>query len=147
MKVILREDVSDLGSMGEFVEVKPGYARNYLLPKKLAVIATTKNIKQLEHERNVIHQRMEKAKLEAEKLAKRIESLSVTVAKQVGEEDRIFGSVTAKEIEESLREEGIRINRRNIQLEEPIRSLGVYQVTIKLYKDIMPSLKVWVVAK
>jgi len=147
MKIILREDVPDLGAMGELVDVKPGYARNYLLPRGLAVPATTKNLRRLEHDKRVIQQRVAKAKSEAETLKKRIESLSVTIAKQVGEEDKIFGSVTSKEIEESLREEGIRIDRKNILLEEPIRALGVYPVTVKLHRDVTAKLKIWVVAK
>ena len=147
MKVILREDVSDLGTMGELVEVKPGYARNYLLPRGLAVPATSKNLRRLEHEKRVIQQRVARAKADADTAAKRIESLSVTIAKQVGEEDKIFGSVTSKEIEESLREEGIRVDRKSILLDEPIRALGVYPITVRLHRDVSAKLKIWVVAK
>ena len=147
MKIILREDVPDLGAMGDLVDVKPGYARNYLLPRGLAVPATTKNLRRLEHERRVIQQRVAKARSEAETLSNRIENLSVTIAKQVGEGDKIFGSVTSKEIEESLREEGIRVDRKSILLDEPIRALGVYPINVKLHRDVIAKLKIWVVAK
>lgn len=147
MKIILSEDVPDLGAMGELVDVKPGYARNFLLPRNLAVPATTKNLRRLEHEKRVIQQRVAKAQAEAETLKGRIESLSVTIAKQVGEEDKIFGSVTSKEIEESMREEGIRVDRKCILLDEPIRALGVYPITVRLHRDVSAKLKIWVVAK
>ena len=147
MKIILREDVADLGSMGDLVDVKPGYARNYLLPRGMAVPATTKNLRRLEHEKRVIQQQVAKAQSEAETLSGRIESLSITIAKQVGEDDKIFGSVTSKEIEENLREEGIRVDRKSILLEEPIRALGVYPITIKLHRNVTAKLKIWVVAK
>jgi large subunit ribosomal protein L9 len=145
MKVILRSDVQDLGQAGELVSVKDGYARNFLVPRKLAVEASKASIRALEHERRQIALREKKRLIEMEKLAGRIRSTSVTIAKEVGEGDRLFGSVTSMDIHRALESEGIQIDRRVIDLEDPIKAIGVYDVPIKLHRQVDARLKVWVV--
>ncbi len=145
VKIILTEDVSSLGAMGEMVRVKDGFARNYLIPRKLAVLANPQNVKTFEHQKALISQKKGRIKKEAERLAERIESASCTIAMPAGEENKLFGSVTAKDIEESLKEERISIDRKKILLEEPIKTLGIYKVPIKLHPDVTAHLKIWVV--
>jgi large subunit ribosomal protein L9 len=145
MKVILKENVEDLGQIGDLVQVKPGYARNYLIPQSRAVEATVRNVKVLEHQKKLIQDKILKTVKTAEGLAQRIESTSVTISQKVGEDDRLFGSVTAINIAESLKEEGIDVNKKKISLEEPIKKLGVYSVPIKLHPEVTANLKVWVV--
>lgn len=147
MKVILKEDVPDLGSVGEVVNVKNGYARNYLIPKQLAVQASTKNLSQLEHQKRLIESHKSRVKKDADTMAEDIEKISCTIPMLVGEQDKLFGSVTSKDIEEALIQEGISISRKRIILEEPIRSLGVYTVDVRLHTNVTAKLKVWVVAK
>lgn len=145
MKVILMEDVTKLGSMGEMVQVKDGFGRNYLIPQKLAVPANPQNVKSLEHQKALVSQKKGKIKKEAQQIAERIENASCTIAKPVGEEDKLFGAVTSKDIEESLKEEGIIVDRRKVLLEEPIKSLGIYKIPIKLHPEVTANLKIWVV--
>lgn len=145
MKVILMEDVPSLGKMGDLVKVSDGYGRNYLVPHGKAMKATTHNIKILEHQTTQLKNKVDKIKRDAEKLAKRIEAVSCTVTKSAGEEEKIFGSVTSMDIEESLKVEGIEVDRKKIILEEPIKSLGIYTVPIKLHPEVTAQLKVWVV--
>jgi large subunit ribosomal protein L9 len=147
MKVILKEDVSDLGSVGDVVNVKNGYARNYLIPKQLAVQASTKNMSQLEHQKRLIDSHKSRVKKDADTIAEDIEKISCTIPMLVGEQDKLFGSVTSKDIEEALIQEGINISRKRIILEEPIRNLGVYTVDVRLHTNVTAKLKVWVVAK
>ena len=147
MKVILKEDVPDLGSVGEIVNVKDGYARNYLIPQSLAVQASTKNIHQLEHQKKLIEAHKSRVKKDAHVMAEDIEKISCTIPMLVGEQDKLFGSVTSKDIEEALAQEGINISRKRIILEEPIKSLGVYTVDVRLHTEVTAKLKVWVVAK
>ena len=147
MKVILKEDVADLGSVGDVVNVKNGYARNYLIPKHLAVQASTKNLSQLEHQKKLIESHKSRVKKDADTMAEDIEKISCTIPMLVGEQDKLFGSVTSKDIEEALVQEGINISRKRIILEEPIRSLGVYTVEVRLHTNVTAKLKVWVVAK
>lgn len=147
IQVILREDVPTLGKSGELVKVKPGYARNYLIPRELAVLATTKNISTIEHEKARITALKAKTVKETQTLADKLASVSVTIQKPVGAEDKLFGSVTAKEIEAALGLEGIRIDKKKIALAEPIKTLGVHEVPIKLGNEVTATLKVWVVAK
>ncbi len=147
MQVILREDVDNLGRAGDLVNVADGYGRNFLIPKGLAVLATSRNKRQLEHEKKVIEQHTAKQLKSAEEVKAKLEQLSLTIAKQAGEEGKLFGSVTTKEIAEGLKEEGLEVDRKKIRLEEPIKSLGVYTVEIRLTRDILAALKVWVVAK
>ena len=147
MKVILQDDVDKLGKSGDLVSVSDGYARNYLIPRQLAVRATTRNMKELEHQKRMADQRKEKRKKTSAELRVRLEDLSITVAKPVGENEKLFGSVTPKDIEDTLREDGIVVDKKRIRIEEPIRSLGVYTVQVKLETGDEMPLKVWVVAK
>ena len=145
MEIILLEDVPSLGKVGDLVKVSDGYGRNYLIPKKLAIKATPKSRKRLEHEKRLVHDKMDKVKRDAEKLAQRIEELSCTISKPVGESGKLFGSVTSKEIEQHLNESGFQIERKNIELEEPIRNLGVYTIPIRIHPEVTANLKLWVV--
>jgi large subunit ribosomal protein L9 len=145
MNVILRENVENLGQIGDLVRVKAGYARNYLIPKKKAIEATVRNVKQLEHQKKLIQDRVYKNLKDAEVLAQRIEALSVTISQRVGENDRLFGSVTSMNITAALQDEGFDIDKKQVLLDEPIKQLGVYTIPIRLHSDVNANLKVWVV--
>lgn len=145
MQVILLEDVPSLGKAGDQVKVSDGYGRNYLIPKKKAMLATEKSLKAIEHQKREVQQRMGKTKKDAERLAQQIQALSCTFAKPVGESGKLFGSVTSMEIESYLKENGIDLDRKKILLEEPIKNLGMFTVSIKLHPEVTASLKVWVV--
>ena len=145
MQVILIEDIPSLGKAGDQVKVSDGYGRNYLIPKKKAVLATEKSLKAIAHQKRLVQQRVGKVKKDSERLAQDIESLSCTFAKSVGESGKLFGSVTSMEIEAYLKENGIEVDRKKILLEEPIKSLGMYHVPIKLHPEVTVQLKVWVV--
>jgi len=145
MEIILRQDYQGLGKTGDVVTVKDGYARNYLIPKGIAYVATKENKKRLENELKVKTWRVEKEKLAAEELAKKLANVSCTIPVQVGEEDKLFGSVTSQNIAEALAAQGIEVDRRKIQLNEPIKSLGIYSVPIKLHPEVEATVKVWVV--
>ena len=145
MKVILTEDVDRLGEAGEIVEVKDGYARNYLLPRDLALAANRGNTAVYEEVRRQRTARQTRERREAEAQAKALKNVSCTVSVAVGEGDRIFGSVTAQQIADLLKEQGFGIDRRSIHIEEPIRALGVYDVPIRLYTEVEATVKVWVV--
>ena len=145
MKVVLMEEVPDLGMIGDVVKVADGYGRNYLIPRKKAIEANSRNIKLWEYKKVLIESKLEKARKDAMKLAEKIDDFSCTISKQVGEEDRLFGSVTNMDIEENLKKEGIDIDRKKIILEKPIRRLGVYTVPVKLHPEVIANLKVWVV--
>jgi large subunit ribosomal protein L9 len=147
MKVILKTDVSPLGKSGELVEVKPGYGRNYLIPHNLAVEATRKNVNQLDHEKRLIALQQHHQLADAEKLLQRLESYSCTIPCKVGEEDRLFGSVTARDIAETLHKDGYPVDKRDVQLEEPLKNLGVYTVPVRVGPKIEAKLKVWLVKK
>jgi large subunit ribosomal protein L9 len=147
MNIILLENVPNLGSIGDLVKVKPGYARNYLLPRKLGAVATPENVKQFEHQKRVVAQRMDKLKKGAEELKIKLEATSIQLARQVGEEDKLFGSVTARDIADALTDAGFDVDRKAIELEAPIKTQGVFQVSVKLYQDVVASVKVWVVPK
>ena len=145
MKVILIEDIPTIGKMGSLIHVKDGYARNFLMPKKLAIPANPQNIKSLEHQKTLLKQKQNRIKRDAENLATKIEKISCTISRTAGEEDKLFGSVTSIDIEESLKEEGIPVDRKKILLDEPIKTLGIYKVPIKLHPEVTGYLKVWVV--
>jgi large subunit ribosomal protein L9 len=145
MKVILRENDKKLGNAGDVIEVKDGFAHNYLFPRNLAVRADASHMKQLEHERKVLGDRNEKHLKQARALSDQIGKASCTISVQVGEEEKIFGSVTTIDIAESLAKEGIEIDKKDIHLDEPIKSLGVFTVPVKLAPEVEASLKVWVV--
>ena len=145
MEVILQMDIPKLGVAGDIVKVKNGYGRNYLLPKNLAMMANPKNIKQLEHQKRMIAAQEDKRKKSAEEVSAAMSGKSVTIARTAGEEDRIFGSVTARDISEALRKEGIIIDRRNIDLSSPIKEIGTFDVPIQLHREVTVTVKVWVV--
>ncbi len=141
MKVILKEDVKDLGNMGTVIDVSNGYGRNYLIPKNLAVEANPKNIKQLEHEKNIILAKAKKIRKSAEDSAEEISKLSISIEAVSGEEDKLFGSVTAKDIAEEISRHGIDVDKRRIILEEPIKRLGSYEVAVKVHQDVTANVK------
>ncbi len=145
MQVILLENVPSLGKAGDLVKVSDGYGRNYLIPKKKALLATEKSLKVVAHQRRQVQQRLEKGKKAAENLGVEVEKLSCTFARTVGESGKLFGSVTSMDIENYLKENGIDVDRRKISLEEPIKTLGMFTVPIKLSPERTAQLKVWVV--
>lgn len=145
MQVILLEDIPSLGKVGDKVKVSDGYGRNYLIPQKKAILATEKSLKAIEHQKRQVQQQLDKTKKDAEKEAQQIGQLSCTFAKPVGESGKLFGSVTSMEIESFLKENGIEVDRKKILLEEPIKSVGMYNVPIKLNPEVTAHLKVWVV--
>jgi large subunit ribosomal protein L9 len=145
MKIILLENVPSLGKAGDLVKVSAGYGRNYLIPQQMAILATEKSLKVVEHKKRQVQQRMEKTKKDSEKMGQRIEKLSCTFAKTVGESGKLFGSVTSMDIESYLKENGIEVDRKKIILEEPIKNLGMFTVPIKLNSEVTAHLKVWVV--
>jgi large subunit ribosomal protein L9 len=145
MKVILRKDIETLGNIGDIVDVKEGYARNFLIPRKIAYTALNGNLKALEDEKKSIARKSEKELHAAEKVSTGLEKVSVTIPVQVGEEDKIFGSVTTQMIADALKEKKFDIDKRKIEIEESIKTLGIYNVNIKLHSNINASIKVWVV--
>ena len=147
LQVILQSDVANLGSSGELVKVRPGFARNFLLPRKLAVPATTAQINRLNHEKAVALARAEKNKKEAQALAEKIGQLKIVLARSVGEDDKLFGSVTAKEIENEVKKTGVAFDRKKMHLAEPLKALGVFEIPVKLMTDVTATLKVEVVRK
>jgi large subunit ribosomal protein L9 len=147
MKIILRQDVENLGNIGEIVVVKPGYARNFLIPNQLAYVATDGAIRALETEKKQYEVRKAKARQQAEVVAAQLAELQITVSMQVGEEGRIFGSVTAPMIAQELELRGFAIDKRNILIEEPIKTLGIFEVKVKLHSDLVAPLKVWVIGQ
>jgi large subunit ribosomal protein L9 len=147
MEVILREDIEKVGHRGEVVKVASGYARNFLLPKKLAVLATDSNKKIVEQERDAYLRREAKAKNEAEDLGRMLSGVSITITQRAGEEGHLFGSVTAKDIADALERQNYTIDRRKIQLDEPIKNTGEYKVPVRLHRDVTTDLSVNVVAE
>jgi large subunit ribosomal protein L9 len=145
MEVILREDIDNLGTRGSVVKVAPGYARNFLLPKKMAVAATESNKKIVEQERQAHLKREAKEAGEAADLAKLMAAVEVTIAHKAGENDQLFGSVTATDIATALEKQGYTIDRRKVHLEEPIKKLGDFKVAVKLHKDVSVEIPVHVV--
>lgn len=145
MKVILKDDVRNLGKMGDIVNVADGHAHNFLIPKGLAVEANMKNVKAFEHEKRVIQERAKKLMKTAQALSDRLSSTTVTLKAKAGEEEKLFGSITTMDIAEALKSEGIEVNRKKIVLEEPIKRLGTHKVIVKLSQDIAASLNVEVV--
>jgi len=136
MEVILREDISNLGTRGQVVKVASGYARNFLIPKKLAVTATESNKKIVEQERQAHLRKEAKLQSEAQDLAKLVNGVSVTITQKSGENDQLFGSVTSKDVADALAAKGFTIDRRKIQLDEPIKQLGEFKVPVKLHKEV-----------
>lgn len=147
LNVILQSDVSNLGKSGELAKVRPGYARNYLIPRGFAVPASESAQNRLAHDKAVALVKYEKQKKEAGALAQKLEGLTIKMARQVGEDDRLFGAVTAKEIEAAVKAQGLEIDRKKMQLKEPIRQLGTFEVPVRLLTDVSATLKVEVVKK
>ena len=145
MRIVLTEDIDTLGRRGEIVKVADGYARNFLLPKGKALLATDGNLKTIERQKRRYQVRVAKEKEEMEALARRIAGVSCTLVRKVGEHDVLYGSVTASDIAEYLEREGIAVDKRRIQIGEPIKSLGIYSVPIKLHPEVRAEVKVWVV--
>ncbi len=147
VKVILREDVEKLGEAGEIVTVKPGYARNYLLPQDLAYEATDASIRQLEQERGRAEQQARRAYLEARRRASQLEEVQLTFHARAGEESKLFGSITSADIADRLNEQGLdfEVDKRDVDLDEPLKSLGVHNVPVRLHADVRPEVKVWVI--
>src|SRR5579884_595349 len=145
MEVILREDVEKLGNRGQVVKVAPGYARNFLLPQRLAVAATDANKKIVEQERQAALRREAKEAADATDLGKMLQAVNITIAQKAGENDQLFGSVTAKDISEALEKQGYQIDRRKIQLAEPIKTLGDFKVPVRLHREVTIEIPVNVV--
>jgi large subunit ribosomal protein L9 len=147
MEVILREHVDNLGKRGEIVKVADGFARNYLLPRKLALLATDGNRKQIERERAKFEAREAEEKKVAEALAARVANLEIEIARRVGESDVLFGSVTTADIAEALTAKGFEADRRKLQLAEPIKKLGEYDIPLRLSREVVAHIKVRVIAE
>lgn len=147
MNVILKEDVKNLGKMGDVVTVKEGYARNFLFPKGLAVEANEKNVKALDHTKRQILDRAKKIKSDAETMAAKFAGKTITITAKAGEEEKLFGSVTTADIAEALKKDGNEVDKKKIHLEEPIRRLGTYTVSVKVHPEVSADVTVQVVAE
>jgi large subunit ribosomal protein L9 len=145
MEVILRQAIENLGHTGDIVKVSPGYARNYLIPRGLAYEATAGNKKRLEQERARLEAAENERRGAAQGVAAQLENVSLTFSARVGEEGKLFGSVTAADIAQQLEAQGIHLEKRQIDLHEPIKALGVYRVPVRLHADVKPEIKVWVI--
>ena len=145
MKIILRRDYPQLGNIGDIVEVKDGFARNFLIPRQIAYLATESNIRALEEEKKAAAKRKASEIEKARNVAAELEKISVTIPVKVGEEDKIFGSVTTQMIADALKEKGFEIDKRKIEMPEEIKSLGIYTVNVKLHSDVLANVKTWVV--
>ncbi|MAT38798.1 MAG: 50S ribosomal protein L9 [Ectothiorhodospiraceae bacterium] len=146
MKVVLRQSISTLGEIGDIVSVKDGYARNYLLPRGMAYVATKGNLKVLDEEKRRLVAKQNKQLKDAEKIAAELEKheSAITIPMQVGEEDKLFGSVTKDMIAEKLEEKGFTIDKRKIEIDEPIKTLGIFTVNVRLHTTVYAKVKVWV---
>ena len=147
MEVILRHAVENLGKPGDVVKVKNGYARNYLLPHNLAYEATPGNLKRIQQERDRLEAAENTRRESAQEIATKLEQVSLTFSARVGEEGKLFGSVTATDIAQQLEQQGFRVEKRQIDLHEPIKSLGVYRVPVRLHADVKPEIRVWVITQ
>lgn len=145
MQVILREPLENLGDVGQVVDVKPGYARNFLLPRGLAYEATATNVRRIEGERAKVAQKEAETLDAAREQAKALEGISLTFHARAGQEGKLFGSITTADIAEKLAEQGVQIDRRAIELDEPIRALGVTNVPVRIHSQVHPEIKVWVI--
>jgi large subunit ribosomal protein L9 len=146
MDIILMENVEGLGQIGELVKVKPGYARNFLLPRKLAVEASLRNVKELEHQKRQLERKAQKVLEGAQVLKEKIEKLSCTFAMRAGDDGKLFGSVTSMEIQQQLADKGVDVDRKKIQLAEPLKTLGDFEVPVKLDAGIIATVRVTVAA-
>jgi large subunit ribosomal protein L9 len=147
VKLILREDVENLGKGGELVDVKPGYGRNFLLPRGLAVVANPRNVRELEHQKTVAQAKAAKLKASAEAVAKRLADTAITLKRKVGEQDKLYGSVTAIDLAEALAARGLQLDRRSIDLAEPLKTVGDFEVPVKLHAEVVGKVKVRIEAE
>lgn len=147
MQVILREDIDKLGKIGDLVKVADGYARNYLVPNKKAIEATPKNLNAMDHAKKMVSDRIRKLKKEAAADADMIKALAITIKAKSGEEGKLFGSVTSMDIAEAMKAQGVGIDKRKIILDEPIKRLGDYTITVKLHADVTADFKLTVIAE
>lgn len=147
MQVILKEDVHNLGKAGDLVKVKPGFGRNYLIPQGKAIAATAANVKQIEHHKKVIAAKTAAAAKDAQSLADKLAAIEVQIERQAGEEDKLFGSVTSRDIEAALSDKGVTIDHRKLALHEPIKTIGYHTIDIRLGSGITGKIKVVVVPK
>jgi large subunit ribosomal protein L9 len=145
MKIILREDVEKLGKAGEVVKVKDGYGRNYLIPRQLAVLANVRNMKSLDHDRRTIETRAKKTRKTAESTAATLSAVALTLPAKAGEEGKLFGAITSRDIAEALGKAGVIVDRKSIQLADPIKQVGDYKVKIRVAADVFPEISVSVV--
>jgi large subunit ribosomal protein L9 len=146
MEVILKEDIANVGKIGEVVRVRDGYARNYLLPRGLVLMANKKNLKTFEHQKKLVADQKEKVMRQAQGAADQLTSVALVIAMKAGEEGRLFGSVTNMQIEKALKAKGLNVDRRKIHLDEPIKTLGDYEVPVRLAADLTVPLKISVVS-
>jgi len=147
MQLILLQDVANLGKAGELVSVRPGYGRNYLVPRGFAVTATVLNKNRLDHEKSVIARKVEKERATANDLATRINGMTLQFERQVGEDEKLFGSVTSRDITDQLKKANVDIDHRWVQLDQPVKALGKYEVPVRLSAGVVAQLKFWVVGK
>ena len=145
MKIILREDVKNLGNTGEIKEVKNGYANNYLIPRNLAYPETNQYSKIFENEKKIALKKLEKINKEAQELKEKFENLSLNINVKIGQDEKLFGSVTSQDIVEKLKEQGFNLSKKQIILEENIRKLGIYNIPIKISPEIEATLKIWII--
>jgi large subunit ribosomal protein L9 len=147
IQIVLQHDVDNVGKSGDLVKVRPGFARNYLLPRQLAVPATTAQVNRINHQKAVALARSEKLKKESRDLAQKIGGLTIKLVRAVGEDDKLFGSVTAKEIETAVKAHGFDVDRKKMHMPEPIKALGTYEIPLKLLTDVTAIIKVEVTKK
>ena len=147
LKVVLTADVPSLGYAGDVVNVKGGYARNFLLPRNMCLVADPRNLKSLEHGKRVAEQQLKKIRKGAEDVAERLRQTAVTIARKVGEDEKLFGSVTSMDVEHALKAEGFDVDRRRIHIDKPLKSLGEFIVPVKVHKDVTADVQVKVVAE
>jgi large subunit ribosomal protein L9 len=147
MQIILTQDVENLGKAGELVSVRPGYGRNYLVPRGLAVSATVRNRNRLDHEKSLIERRVAKERAGATEIAARINGMTLQFERIVGEDEKLFGSVTNRDIAEQLKRAGVELDHRTIQLDQAVKAIGKYEVQIRLATGVVATLKFWVVGK
>jgi large subunit ribosomal protein L9 len=147
MQVILTQDVDNLGKAGELVSVRPGYGRNYLVPRGFAVTATVSNKNRLDHEKAVIEKKVAKDRANANEIATRINGMTLQFERQVGEDEKLFGSVTSRDIADQLKKANVELDHRSIQLDGAVKALGKYEVPVRLSAGVIATLKFWVVGK
>ncbi len=147
IQVILQQDVDKVGKSGDVVRVRPGFARNYLLPRQFAAMATSAAVHRIEHEKAVALARAERAKKDARTVAGALSAISVKITQKAGDDGRLFGSVTAKDIENAIRAQGISVDRKKLQLAEPIKSVGIYEIQVRLVSDVTANIRIEVIGR